>query len=129
MRKDKKVIAFHVLKYMIFKNFKHFILTFNFYKKCRFVHLLNINSIMEKKLLPNPLTPSRISVFRRFPTSFSQDLMDQCLTREGFLPFNGFVNPFFFRSIFICSILKLVGSVNSWDQTSLICTPCPAGIL
>lgn len=120
----------HVWKYVcIFFNFKHFMLTFNFYKKCRFVHLLNINSIREPKLLQNPLLPSQISVYRRFPTSFSEDLMDQYLTREGVLRFYVFVNPVFLISIFICSIINFVGSTNSWNQTRLICTLCPAGIL
>lgn len=64
------------------------------------------------------------------PISSTQDWKYQSLTREECLKiFSFLLTKIVFFSIFNCSIIDFVGSLNSWNQTKLISTLCPAGIL
>lgn len=64
------------------------------------------------------------------PTSSTQDWKYQSLTREECLKtFSFLLTKIVFFSIFNCSIIDFVGSLNSWNQTKLISTLCPAAIL
>lgn len=87
-----------------------------------------MNSIMEWKLLHNRESLSRISVCRRFPASFGQDLEDQCSAREPGLFISFYYYPKYFFPVFNSSIVNFVESVNSGNEIRLISTLYPSGI-